>query len=358
MKVLIVGGNWGHSFKKSSVMQCIYEEFLNAPSIARVRIYNGGTIDQLEKLATSKELLSYDLILWTPNVNNDESKFIPIKKKGATLIISKRMRETTSEFDAISRIFKFNGNAVITIHEKEKRFYFRLIDALANIWVTSDDIKILMQAIKELTEWTAYSLRVPLTKREGSNNISHLDKLIELNKEVAIKCKKEFNTRFFGNLSTRCMKLFPSLKTDAAGSLFLVSARNVDKEFLTKDDMILVDTDFSYVGDKKPSVDTPVQINLYNKFPSINYMIHGHAYIEGAVQTEKYRPCGDLWESDEVYAAVFNSSERPFNPKNVCKVAINLKNHGFIFMASTIELLEELCRESMFVPKGIEPYTK
>ena len=103
---------------------------------------------------------------------------------------------------------------------------------------TSDDIKILMQAIKELTEWTAYSLRVPLTKREGSNNISHLDKLIELNKEVAIKCKKEFNTRFFGNLSTRCMKLFPSLKTDAAGSLFLVSARNVDKEFLTKDDMI------------------------------------------------------------------------------------------------------------------------
>ena len=51
-----------------------------------------------------------------PNIDNEEEKQYPIKKKGSVLICSKVMREGYKPIDAISRIFKMQGNAVIAIY--------------------------------------------------------------------------------------------------------------------------------------------------------------------------------------------------------------------------------------------------
>ena len=79
-----------------------------------------------------------------------------------------------------------------------------------------------------------------------------------------------------------------------------------------------------YKGDKKPSVDSPCQIEIYKRHPELHYMIHGHAFIKGAPTTNNYYLCGDVREADEVSALI----------KDNC--AINLKNHGFLICSQGI----------------------
>ena len=97
--------------------------------------------------------------------------------------------------------------------------------------------------------------------------------------------------------------------------------------------MVCVTSDLQYHGDKKPSVDTPVQIELYKHFPNINYMIHGHAFFKNAPTTEDYYPCGDLREVASIKELIPDSTSDFF--------AINLMNHGFLIAASSIQQLEE-----------------
>ena len=76
---------------------------------------------------------------------------IHVKKRGSVLIVTKRMRSDTTEIDALSRIFKFGGNAVICISAVGAtgltRFSFKLIDALGNVWVEDRDIAMLIARI-------------------------------------------------------------------------------------------------------------------------------------------------------------------------------------------------------------------
>ena len=46
-----------------------------------------------------------------------------------------------------------------------------------------------------------------------------------------------------------------------------------------------------YYGEK-PSVDTPIQIKLFNYYHNVNYMVHGHVYVDNAKMTEHKIP---LW---------------------------------------------------------------
>jgi len=84
-----------------------------------------------------------------------------------------------------------------------------------------------------------------------------------------------------------------------------------------------------YVGNKKPSVDTPVQLELYDKFKNINFMLHGHCYIENAPFTKHKIPCGDLNEVKEIINTASNL--------NLDFYVINLIGHGCIIMSKDIE---------------------
>ena len=326
IEIQIVGGNIGTNPKVSSIVNKL-SDILDADIVK-----NGGWI---EDLPTE---LSSDLILWMPNIVNEEPKHYPHKKVGSVLICSKVMRKDYRKIDAISRIFKLHGNAVIAIYKDTTPFIFELIDALGNVWYKGSDLSELSKAILKFYDFTKEAVRVQ-TKREDIdihlNNeiINVLDGLIQTNVKLQKHIETSCGNRFFGNISTRCQKLFPSFKINS--NYMFVSPRNSNKESLTSDDMVLYSSNNTYSGNNKPSVDSPTQIKLYKLYPNINFMIHGHAVISGIgeVNTNNYRLCGDTREVDEILEVV-NTDEKSF--------VVNLKNHGFLIGANSLNSLNEL----------------
>lgn len=253
------------------------------------------------------------------------------------------MRKDYTSIDSVSRIFKMHANAVIEIHPTEGRHYhFKLIDALGNCWVDSYQIEALAHGIKLIAEWTNRAIRQPTMRSTRTQLPEHhgLDKLCQIAHSIADKVQNDVGNRYFGNISTRCMKTFPSMR-GIEEKKFYVSARNVDKSRITNKDMVFVHEEedgLYYVGEKKPSIDTPVQIAIYNQFPEINYMLHGHAYIQDlGIPTDSYYPCGDLREVPEITKRITYPDSH-----------INLVNHGFLMYSNNIEKLEKMARNVSF----------
>ena len=325
MKTLLVGGNFGEALEKreSGILKKIYTEFKSPAS--EVDIINGG---ELTNLPDSIE--GYDLILWMLNIDNAEAKHYPTKDPGAILICSKVMRPGYTRIDSLSRIFKIHGNAVIEIYKDDPaKVKFVFLDALGNEWYSGSDICGLTKQILSFYIFTKSSVRIQTTQIElpAENN---LRELIEANKRVQSLVMSRCGDRFFDNLSTRCTKLFPSMRDS---EIMYVSPRNVPKNSIRPEDMIVYMSGDKYCGDRKPSVDSPTQIRLYEKLPKINYMIHGHAIFEKATTTKNYRLCGDIREVQEVLEIV--------QPSNLWFV-INLKNHGFLIGASDLDDLSTI----------------
>lgn len=329
MKTIIVGGFWGNTPKESSVINKLAEHF-------ECEVYNGGSMAELKEIATT--IARYDMIIWMADIANEEDDIRLVKKLGAVMFVSKVLRPNRNRIDAVTRIFKFGANAVVAITKnKDKNFMFELIDALDNTWIKSIDLKELAIEINALTIWTKGA------ERSGTLKIKNpMETFIDLNRRVADKSAKQ-NIRYFGNLSTRCTKMMPSFRT-THDSCF-VSARNTDKNSLGTDDMIQVTTvndRLRYFGERKPSVDTPVQMALYTECPEVNYFIHGHTLIENAPTTEHYYPCGDLREVPEILKIM----------KGVTGV-INLKMHGFLLYSDTLENMEKLIDDLKFDVKEL-----
>lgn len=326
MKTTIIGGNFSTG-KSSGIIKKMSENFDNPT------IINGGTLEILPMNISS------DLIIWMPDISNETEKQYPKKDIGNVLICSKVMRENYTDIDAVSRIFKMNGNAVIALYKKET-VYFKLIDALGNAWYNGNDINLLCETIKEFYNFTKTAIRVNSLKMNiiKPNINSDVSRLIEINNRLAEYIQLSCGNRFFGNLSTRCQKLFPSTKIDDI-SMF-VSPRNVNKSTLTNNDMVyckFIDNKIGYIGDNKPSVDTPTQLLIYKNFKNINYMIHGHAFIDNVIETENYCLCGDIREYDEIKSLIVSDFG-----------ALNLKNHGFLLYSDTLDNLENLIKTLTF----------
>ncbi len=341
MKKIVVGGNFGETPKESSIIKSIANEF-------DCDCINGGSFEDIKNV----DLSGYKLIIWAPNIENSFEKIYPKKDIGSILICSKVLRENRTEIDAISRIFQMHGNAVIAINSNNKPFTFKLLDALGNVWIDTMSIETLCETIDEFVEWTSSSVRKRCTQVKdlehefGDIDFSQYEEFIELNKQVADKFE-ENKGRYFGNTSTRCMKMFPTTKTDSTH--MIVSRRNSSKKRLTTDDLVLTrfsdDGSIEYYGDNKPSVDTPIQLSLYKMFPEINYMIHGHSYIQGGEFTEHYFPCGDMREV-EPCAELISENDKNYG-------VINLKNHGFLIYTDSIENLKNIVNKMEFSERKI-----
>ena len=314
MTTLIVGGNFGQA-QPSKIIDEISKYI--SKSSSEFEILNGGEIENLPKYLDS------DLSLWMPNIENEEQKHYPIKKQGSVLICSKVMRDGYKDIDAVSRIFKMHGNAVIAIYKDKKPFVFRLIDALGNEWYNGSSLEELSQCIISFYNWTKQAVRINTIQDNSLKEEDHpfLAELIEINNSLAKFIKRQCGDRFFGNISTRCQQLFPSASLNFG---IYVSPRNSNKEELTYKDMVYINSDMHYKGDKKPSVDSPCQIEIYKRHPELHYMIHGHASIKGAPTTNNYYLCGDVREADEVSTLIKDNW------------AINLKNHGFLICSQGI----------------------
>lgn len=341
---IIIGGDFGDRPKKSSII----EKMANQES-GKTPFINGGTMDDLKNI----DLKGKNFIIWMPNISNEEEKHYPKKDVGAVLIVSKVLHKGVTETDAISRIFKMGANAVITIDKSEKPYRFKVIDALGNYWGDTHEPTQLLYITM------AISRCYGSTQRKGSKSIINPDLTIPdsedlytfmaINHRIADKAES-MGGRYFGNCSTRCDKLFPTARTE--NGMVLVSPRNIDKASITAQDMIFIDTELEYgkikyFGNRKPSVDTPVQLMIYNNWPKIKYMIHGHYYIYNAPFTETFHPCGDTREYYQI-APIIGQKYGKY-----AMGAINLTNHGFLLYASTIDEMRILAETSIFIKRDI-----
>lgn len=147
--------------------------------------------------------------------------------------------------------------------------------------------------------------------------------------------------RFLGNCSMRpilpsefrCLKDMPSFKRD---DCVFVSQRNVDKSFIDIDHFVptrLENDKVYYCGDKKPSVDTPIQLRLYDALPNIKYMLHSHCYIDAVKFTNTSIPCGAIEEVDEILAYI----DKHYGSRELTQYRINLRGHGSIIMGNTVD---------------------
>jgi len=340
---VVVGGNWDPRYGRPSKLAKSLADNMSAD------LFNGGLIHGgvgVPDLVSISRILGHKLIVWMPNVPNAVAKVYPEKRRGATLVVSKVMREGYTSADAAKRIFAMHGNAVIEIYTSEDGQYkFRLADALNNTWTESSSIKDVASGIKDLHVWSRKQKRIGSVRSinwpEDKATVKYLHRFLTINRKVQSQVTKRVGERYFGNLSTRCMKLFPSM-SDVAG--VYVSPRNSDKRSLEPADMVrawLEDGKVVYFHPDyrvKPSVDTAVQLELYSR-SDICFMIHGHAFVKGAPTTWEYFPCGDLREVLPLWDLI---NDGPSSG------AINLKNHGFLLYSQHLRDLDRLVSRLQF----------
>lgn len=343
MKILFVAGTFNNDGGKASKL---VEKF--AQEIAKcgydITIHNGGYFKEISEYL--QETKNYDVVFWWANVPNNYEKIRDVKEVNpkCMLITSKRNDNAKYNFaQLINFALTRKANLCVEFSKQNGIFEIMVFDPLGTMWYKGTDIS---QSAKKIMERLEFLSKI---KRQGT---------IKVNKNVEVPDEPEFFalikdyaevfhrlinpanevTRFLGNSSYRCQRGFPSFKS---GQYIFVSRRNVDKRYIDKDNFVPVyykDGKVYYVGENKPSVDTPVQVRLYNELQNINYMIHAHVYIKGAPFTETPIPCGGLEEVEEVLKTI----DEYYNSRNESYYAINLIGHGCIVMADSTKLLGNL----------------
>jgi hypothetical protein len=304
-----------------------------------------------------KRLHEFDIIMWFVNVPNEYAKLVSNIKEAnhkALLITSKNNLEGKYSYqELLARMLKVKANLTLVFTKNpEGKILGTLLDPLGNSYIEQSS------SIPEICKALTYRI-VDLRgyARAGSRKVG--DTLRAPPEAdffgIAHRCAETFHSlihahdteRFLGNLSFRCEKGFPSY---IQGGVVYVSRRNIDKRLIGEEGFVGVSTiqeldgAISYYGDFKPSVDTPVQVALYNKFHKIRYMIHSHVYIEGAPFTEEKIPCGALAEIDSILSMVQD-------PELMHTFCVNLYGHGSIVMTDDLKFFNTIKYKSRPLPE-------
>lgn len=357
-KILFVGGNWDLNGGKQSK---IVNKFANY--LPDATVFNGGNYNELNSILESS--INYDIVIWWANVPNELPKIRNVKDINykVMLVSSKRNIDNKYSFeDLLQRSFALKSNLTIEFTKSNNLYSMKLFDPLGNVWYEGTDIKDCskelldrLNFIKSITRestvsseenigalaWFFNLFKEEVYKSESNPAIPVKEVFLNLVKDYASKfAETTFETkdvtRFLGNASFRCPKGFPSFRD---GKYIFVSKRNVNKEFIGINEFVpvyLENGKLYYCGDSKPSVDTPIQVRLYNLLPNINYMIHSHCYINGAPFTKKALPCGAIEEVEEILELL---KEDYYNDFNKDFYLINLLGHGSIMMSKNPEQL-------------------
>lgn len=345
MKVMIVGGDFdADGGRPSGVVAKLAMNFSGCDYV------NGGEIYDVEEASRHGE--DYDLVIWMPNISNAVEKIYPRKKTGATLICSKVFRDGYTPADILQRVYAMQANAVIiVISDDAIQRGFELVDALGNSWTPgayTESIPELAAEILMFTKWSSSQVRWPSVRSDSTNPKIEVEaKFVNLVQFLAEKYESVVG-RWFGNASTRCFKMFPSKRiTTASDEMIAVSPRNIDKASIGIQDFVAASLGLAhldYYGDHKPSVDACVQASLYERrsLRHINYMIHGHTYVKSAPTTREYFPCGDLREVESLVEIMSGNQYG----------VVNLKNHGCLYYADTLDNLAFLVGSSEFEVRG------
>lgn len=248
------------------------------------------------------------------------------------LITFKDNHEGTFSFsDLMKEAFKDKSNLLVELGKNSDELSWRVLDPLGNVFCgyVSDFAEmeeILEKRIRQLSSYTRIASRkavgaatVPpekdfITALNYSGEIFH--RLLYHNNQLV--------SRYLGNASFR------------GNGKHYFSRRNVDKRSITIDDFVAVKPGLpvEYFGNSKPSVDTPIQLLLYQYYPQVNYMLHGHAYAREAPFTRRLIPCGALEEAAEIIASVPD--------KNASNFCVNLNGHGCLLLAKDVSFFKQV----------------
>ena len=357
-KILFVGGNWDLTGGRQSK---IVNEF--AKYLPNTTVFNGGNYNDLNEILDS--CINYDIVIWWANVPNELPKIRNVKDINykTMLVSSKRNIDNKYSFqDLLQKSFALKSNLTIEFSKSNDLYSMKLFDPLGNVWYEGTNIKECskelidrLNFIKSITRestvsseesigalaWFFNMFKEEIYKSNINPTIPVKKVFLNIVKEYATKfAEATFETkdvkRFLGNASFRCPKGFPSFRE---GKYIFVSKRNVNKEFISIDEFVpvyLENGKVYYCGESKPSVDTTIQVRLYELLPNINYMIHSHCYIDDAPFTQKSLPCGAIEEVKEILELL----EKEYNNDlNKDFYLINLLGHGSIMMSKYPEQL-------------------
>ena len=371
-KILFVGGNWDLVGGKPSK---IVNEF--ARNLPNAKVYNGGNYNDLNEILES--CTNYDIVIWWANVSNELPKIRNVKDINYKVMLVSSKRNIDNEYsfqDLLQRSFALKSNLTIEFSKINNLYNMKLFDPLGNVWYDGTDIKDCskellnrLNFIKSITRestvskeenigalaWFFNMFKEEMYKSEDNPVKPIKTTFLNIVKEYAsIFAEATFETkdvkRFLGNASFRCPKGFPSFRE---GKYIFVSKRNVSKEFITVNEFVpvyLENGNIYYCGNSKPSVDTPIQVRLYELLPNINYMIHSHCYIEDVPFTEESLPCGAIEEVDEIKEFINQYYDGDYQKEFYL---INLLGHGSIMMSKNPEQLKNIKMVGRKLPENM-----
>jgi hypothetical protein len=285
-----------------------------------------------------------------PLIDNSEDKYlgnIKIQNPTAILIQSKRNDYNNyTTFQIVERMFAARSNLCLEISKVDEMsagatYNFRILDPLGNLWYdgsyitnAADRIALIVKKLRSLNRYPSKRI---IDENRKITNIE--DSFIAAVRAYGWRFSTLINhainkERFLGNASTRCMQGFPSQKV---GDVIFVSKRNINKETIHIQNFVPVTVHHNevwYYGEHKPSVDSAVQVMLFEYYHNVKYIIHGHTYIPGVAVTKSHVPCGYIEELNEITSLVPDHRTGNF--------AVNLIGHGCIILAENFKYMAEL----------------
>lgn len=364
--VLIVGGTFDTTStgRSSGLIRKLSSAIRdNLSDTYEVIEHNGGNYEELSGIMSS-EVPKADFVFWFANVDNTLPKIRNVKEINPKTILVTSKRNDDNKYsiaELINRALSSKSNLLFEFsRQSDGMFNIRVIDPLGCLWYDGADvIDAVVSSINRLMFLRSITRQSSIHDDNANNPLVQMyfdGKLSSAPSEhefinIVHRHANTFHTlvphvpteRMLGNCSFvpdkyRCTKGFPSARV---GNIVLVSKRNVNKETLSLNDFVPTtlskDGKLYYYGDNKPSVDTPIQVRLYNALPNINRMIHSHCYIKGAPFTNTCVPCGGLEEVDEVLSVIDETSNRYQN-----HYEINLIGHGSIVMSRDVDGLKDV----------------
>jgi hypothetical protein len=351
IKLLAVGGTFDDNGGSMSGYFSKLMDSLHNICDHEMTCLNGGTYKDLLSLFYTEE--TYDYIIWMANVDNEKPKLLSqVKMKWPKAILAMSKANFDNKYtlmDLVHRALNAKANLIVEFKGEHKQVTAKVFDPLGNVFCDGDNdeiidspyelSRILFKRMQQLSAMTRQESvqdgpELPVPDQPVFFNI------IRRHAETYHNLIHGANTsRMLGNVSFRCEKGFPSFRHN---EVIYVSKRNMDKRMIGVEGFVAVDLDSAdkviYCGEAKPSVDAPIQLALYRKYPWVNYMLHSHVYIENTPFTERMIPCGAMQEVEEITKMIDNGKARHDNvftwmPPSYETISLNLKGHGSLVMS-------------------------
>jgi ribulose-5-phosphate 4-epimerase/fuculose-1-phosphate aldolase len=359
-KMLLVGGNFEENIRSSGYVRKMYERLSTDPLFDIVYL-NGGSYQELTDMVTRAK--EFPLILWFANVPNYLGKQVNLLKvfNPETILVTSKNnldgRYSYQEIVARMLLTKANLSLVFTGGSATGNAVSgTLMDPLGNAFVKeSQDIEEVCSVLKKRA--------LQLMTYSRAKSVSIGEALVVPYEEnffgIARRFAERFHElihahdtkRFLGYLSFRCENGFPSF---VKGKTVYVSRRNIDKRMIGPEGFVGVSLDtqsdgaVAFYGENKPSVDTPVQVALYNKLPKVRYMMHSHVYVDGYPFTDEKIPCGALEEVDSILSLL---EKEVGSLDSVQDYALNLYGHGSIVFARDLRFFNTIHYKARDLPE-------